>query len=143
MNELARERTRRREELVAAASRYADSIAHQFGPATVLLYGSVARGDFNLWSDVDVLVVSDALPQDPLARAEQLQLLALPGMEPKGLTLSEYKDAEAKDHPFLRELADHCLVLRDDLGFRKSAGPSAGSGSPQGGLARGGLPPWR
>lgn len=117
MSEFASDRARRREELVDLASRYADKVRDQYGPATVLLYGSIARGDFNLWSDVDVLVVSDALPLHPLARSEALQRLVLPGIEPKGLTLREYQDAETRDRPFVREIAKHCIVLRDDLGL--------------------------
>jgi hypothetical protein len=117
VSEFASDRARRREELVDLASRYADKVRDQYGPATVLLYGSIARGDFNLWSDVDVLVVSDALPLHPLARSEALQRLVLPGIEPKGLTLREYQDAEARDRPFVREIAKHCIVLRDDLGL--------------------------
>jgi hypothetical protein len=117
VSEFASDRARRREELVDLASRYADKVRDQYGPATVLLYGSIARGDFNLWSGVDVLVVSDALPLHPLARSEALQRLVLPGIEPKGLTLREYQDAEARDRPFVREIAKHCIVLRDDLGL--------------------------
>ncbi len=35
--------------------------ARRRGPLTVVLFGSYARGDFNLWSDVDVIVVSEAV----------------------------------------------------------------------------------
>jgi hypothetical protein len=117
VSKFASERARRREDLVDLASRYADTVRERYGPATVLLYGSVARGDFNLWSDVDVLVVSDALPAHPLARSEALHRMVLPGIEPKGFTLREYRDAEARDDPFIREIAKHCVVLRDDLGL--------------------------
>jgi len=35
--------------------------------ALALVYGSYARGDFNEWSDIDVLlVVEDNLPRNPL-----------------------------------------------------------------------------
>lgn len=115
MNRLDRERSRRREELVGLARRYADRVSSRLGPATVLLYGSVARGDFNVWSDVDVLVISDALPQDPLIRAERLYEFVCAGIEPKGLTLNEYKKAKAEGNPFLKELAEQGIVLRDDL----------------------------
>lgn len=68
MSKFALERARCRENLVDLASQYADRVRDRYGPA-VLPFGSVARGDFNLWSDVDVLVVSDALPAHPLARS--------------------------------------------------------------------------
>jgi len=119
MNRLAHERSRRREDLVALASRYADRVSSRFAPATVLLYGSVARGDFNIWSDVDVLVISDALPHDPLVRTKRLYECVYAGIEPKGLTLNEYKKAKAEGHPFVKELAEHAIVLRDDLKLEK------------------------
>ena len=34
------------------------------------LVGSVARGDFNLWSDVDVVIVADELPDRFLERVD-------------------------------------------------------------------------
>ncbi len=37
--------------------------------ARVLVFGSVARGDWSIDSDVDVLVISEAVPEDPLERA--------------------------------------------------------------------------
>lgn len=37
-----------------------------------MVFGSVARGDFNLWSDIDVLVVADNLPERWLDRLGRL-----------------------------------------------------------------------
>ncbi len=109
---------------MSAAKRYASIVSERYAPATVLLYGSVARGDFNLWSDIDVLVVSDALPSHPLARSEALHAVALPGIEPKGYTLGEYRDAVIRRLPFVRELSRQCVVLRDDLGLAGGRRPA-------------------
>ena len=38
----------------------AQRLAKQLGKISVLLHGSYARRDFNLWSDVDVIIVSEA-----------------------------------------------------------------------------------
>ncbi len=46
-----------RQALVDRAARFAASLDADAGVAAVVVFGSVARGDFNLWSDVDVLVV--------------------------------------------------------------------------------------
>lgn len=57
--------TRRRAErdaLVAAARGWATQAGPALHARAVVLVGSVARGDFNKWSDVDVLVVIDELP---------------------------------------------------------------------------------
>lgn len=105
----------KRETLVELARQYADRVRERFGPVTVLLYGSVARGDFNLWSDTDVLVVSDGLPDNPISRSKGLQSLAEGQIEPKGYSLREFRAARDRNHPFVRDLAGHCIVLRDDL----------------------------
>ncbi|MFP3081154.1 MAG: nucleotidyltransferase domain-containing protein [Acidilobus sp.] len=38
---------------------YASRLRARLGRLSMALYGSYERGDFNLWSDVDVIVVSD------------------------------------------------------------------------------------
>src|SRR5450759_5454041 len=51
----------------------------------IVLFGSRARGDARLDSDIDLLVVADGLPRDPISRLTELRRplvdlgLALPG----------------------------------------------------------------
>jgi predicted nucleotidyltransferase len=44
--------------VVSEAKRWASSLSIR---CTAYLIGSYARGDFNLWSDIDILLVSDDL----------------------------------------------------------------------------------
>lgn len=62
---LTRAREAEWETLKAEARAYATRVRRDFPDARVFLYGSVARGDFNLHSDIDLLVVA-ALPEHPL-----------------------------------------------------------------------------
>jgi len=62
------ERRRQWAELRALANQFAEKAKEAFGKVSVWLYGSVARGDFNFWSDVDVLLVAEDLPKHPLER---------------------------------------------------------------------------
>ncbi len=41
-----------------AAREAAEKLRRALGDATVILHGSYARGDFNRWSDIDLVVVS-------------------------------------------------------------------------------------
>ncbi|GLV49136.1 hypothetical protein TJA_22380 [Thermus sp. LT1-2-5] len=84
------------EELLAEAQEYARRVREALGEAKVYLFGSVARGDFNLASDVDLLVVSPHLPQDPLERLALLQRFNPGRVEAKGLTPEEFARLEAK-----------------------------------------------
>jgi predicted nucleotidyltransferase len=93
---LLERRRRERDALIDEARAYAQRLRRLSPRARVFLYGSVARGDFNLSSDIDLLVVSDELPVDPLARAEFLFDLALGREEPKGLLEREYEELESK-----------------------------------------------
>ena len=42
------------------------------GDVTIILFGSYARGDYNLASDIDLIVISDRLKGNPLERTKKL-----------------------------------------------------------------------
>lgn len=109
------EREDTRQEYIEVAARYVDALAEFLTPLTGILYGSVARGDFNFWSDIDVAIIADRLPEHPLRRAEVLFVNVPPGVEPKGFTRREFLRLVEKGHLFARELLQHGIVLRDDL----------------------------
>lgn len=56
----------------------------------VVLFGSYARGDYTVGSDVDLLVVYQGLPQ-PNAYATVRKLLNVPRLEPHLYTEDEYR----------------------------------------------------
>lgn len=91
-------RHKERESLINEARSYADRLREAAPGARIFLYGSVARGDFNLSSDIDLLVVSDYLPKEPLARAAFLYQFAIGREEPKGLLEQEFDRLEANEH---------------------------------------------
>lgn len=96
-------RAKEREKAIRIAQRYAGRLAKRLGPLTAYLVGSYARGDFNEGSDIDVLVVSDALPQNPLLRIEVLYSCVLPGIEPRGYTTAEFTRLLEKGDPAATE----------------------------------------
>jgi Nucleotidyltransferase domain. len=59
LDEVIRERAVERERVIRGLRIYADRLRIRLGGLTMILYGSYARGDFNLWSDVDVLIISE------------------------------------------------------------------------------------
>lgn len=65
-------RRREREALLARARRFAAALPDDLGTRAVVVFGSVARGDVNLWSDLDVLVIADDLPERPLELYDRL-----------------------------------------------------------------------
>lgn len=92
---LLRARKEEQQALIKEARAYAARLRSDFPPSCVFLYGSVPRGDFNLHSDIDLLVVA-ALPEHPLVRAEVLYRYVRGREEPKGLTLGEFDELKTK-----------------------------------------------
>lgn len=95
-------RRRERQELLDRARVFADQLDPSLGVRAVVVFGSVARGDFNLWSDVDVLVVADHLPAHPVERLRSLG--ARPGgVEPVAWTPTEWVTKHRTGNPIIRE----------------------------------------
>jgi predicted nucleotidyltransferase len=65
-------RQRERERLLSVARGFTDALPAALQVRAVCVFGSVARGDFNVWSDIDVLVVAEPLPDHPVHRLEAL-----------------------------------------------------------------------
>ncbi|MEB3289986.1 MAG: nucleotidyltransferase domain-containing protein [Leptolyngbya sp.] len=91
-----------------------------------IVFGSVARGDFILESDTDLLIISDELPPSPKARLDILfdPRLETPEIEPIGWREEDYQRRKAAGDPFLRVLEqegipwetfahDHVITPRD------------------------------
>jgi predicted nucleotidyltransferase len=103
-----------REEYIATARSYAVDLQNELGPLTAVLIGSVARGDFNLGSDLDVLIISDNLPAEPLKRSHLLYSMIKPLVEPKGYTRSEFKTLLTKKNPSAVAVTNEGVILLDD-----------------------------
>jgi len=97
-----------RERVIEEAERWARSLPFK---ATAILIGSYARGDFNLWSDVDVIVISE-FRGSPIQRLAQIDFP--PGYEVIPLTFEEYKRLAERGAQLAVEARKHGVVLRDD-----------------------------
>jgi uncharacterized protein len=58
--------------LVDVARTWVRHLGRRLPLERAVVFGSVARGDFNRWSDVDLLLVSPEFQGPPLRRLEQL-----------------------------------------------------------------------
>lgn len=97
---------RRRSEQAAAletARHYATRVASEVSLVATVVFGSYARGDFNTWSDIDVLVISDALPSDARARLDLLWRHVAGPVSPVGWTQPEYQSRRARGDPIAVE----------------------------------------
>lgn len=112
LRRLIEERLRARERVIEEARRFALELEKRLGRVSLLLYGSYARGDFNLWSDVDVIVVSEAFKGvNPLKRYDMIAKHIPPGFEVKCLTPDEARDYFNK--PWGKEILKEGIVIED------------------------------
>lgn len=110
---LARRR-RERAALLDDARTFASELDPGLGVHAVVVVGSVARGDFNLWSDIDVVIVADRLPArllDRLAAVGQR-----PRVQPIPWTPEEWARQRARGNPIVTESLEHgvWLISPDD-----------------------------
>lgn len=104
-----RRRAERAAALAAAAS-YVEDLAGELPVIAAVVFGSYARGDFNTSSDIDVLVVSDALPIGFRQRLDLLWRHRPPGIEPVGWTVAELADRRCRHDPIAVE-ADRVGII--------------------------------
>jgi len=109
--EVLKERVKRRLKTIDDASRWARSLEFR---CTAILVGSYARGDFNLWSDVDIILIAEFWEgQNPI---ERLRLIDHPpGFQVIPLTPAEFKRLLEKGDPMAIESIEIGVKLREDV----------------------------
>lgn len=110
VEEVIARRRAERAELIERARRFAESLDPSLGVEAVVVFGSVARGDFNLWSDVDVLVVASRLPERFLDRLEALGR-PLQRIEPIVWTPAEWHAQVRRRNPIATECVERGVWL--------------------------------
>ncbi len=98
------ERYAEQERLVGLAREHVAHLAAQLRIHRAAVVGSVARGDFNVWSDVDVVVVADELPDRLPDRLELLMEGRPPRLEVIGFTPAELEEARRRGNRLVLEL---------------------------------------
>lgn len=105
------ERREEQQRLLELARQYVRELSRRLPLRAAAVVGSVARGDFNVWSDVDVVVVADELPDDPAERTGLLLSGAPASVQPVGFTPRELEAGLARRNRMLLELADRGVML--------------------------------
>lgn len=117
-------RREERAELIEQARRFAGSLDRSLDLRAVVVFGSVARGDFNVWSDLDVLVVAGSLPERFLDRLDALGRPP-PRVEAVVWTPAEWHEQVRRRNPIATEAQRHGVWLvgsATDLDIAGSAG---------------------
>ncbi len=118
MHKAIKIREEERKKIIQLSIEYVEKLKNEIGPLTGILYGSYARGDFNIGSDIDILIISDNLPSDMLKRMELLYQYITGGIEPKGYTKTEFLRMLNSNNPLAIDAIKNGEMLSDD-GFWK------------------------
>ena len=109
--EIVEKRIEERNKIIQEAKAYSKTLPFK---CSVLLIGSYARGDFNLWSDIDLLIVGN-FNGNPLERLKNIDFP--PGYETIMLTPEEISKMKMKNDKFITDALKDGVILRDDLGI--------------------------
>ncbi len=110
-------RLERRRRLVSRLCSWLRELRRRLGRVSLVLFGSYARGDFNAWSDVDLILVWEGFRDRSLAeRWRLIRGLVEELGEPVDLVLWSPEEAgRLLEKPsWRRALAEACLLLADD-----------------------------
>ena len=103
MLKIIEERIKKQKEYIELAKKYVQQLAKTLSVKKAYVIGSVARGDFNDASDIDVLIIAENLPVNPLKRLHLLYETVPPLIEPKAFTPEEFKMLLEKKNPLAVE----------------------------------------
>lgn len=112
------ERVKKREILIEKARSFSECVLRKLSNLTIIVYGSVARGDYNAWSDVDVLIVTQgSVPRNPVKRLDLIHecMKLNPLIEPIIITHEELVKLLNKKNPLVLEALQRGVVLIDEL----------------------------
>jgi predicted nucleotidyltransferase len=116
------ERRREQQRLVELAREYVERLVSRLAVEAAAVAGSVARGDFNVWSDVDVVVIAEGLPERALDRSTVLLADAPPRVQPIGYSRSEFEREWRRGNPLVREVVERGIVLTGSKLLEELAG---------------------
>lgn len=98
---------------------YVKTLSRTLNLRLVILYGSAVKGSFGLGSDVDILVVADDLPDNPVERLKLLYELdkTKAPLDVKGYKPDEVKRMLAKGHPLIMDALSDGIILYGEKAY--------------------------
>ncbi|MCS7131086.1 MAG: nucleotidyltransferase domain-containing protein [Archaeoglobaceae archaeon] len=90
----------------------------KFKPKLVILFGSIAKRSFGVGSDVDLLVVSDFLPDNFKERLKLLyEIETKAPLDLKGYKSEEIKRMILKGHPLILDALEYGIFILAEKDF--------------------------
>ncbi len=103
------ERIRKRKQVIREVDLWARKLRFK---CTVVIIGSYARGDFNEWSDIDIVLISDNFKENPVQRLKKIDFPA--NFEVIPLNLRDLDVLFSKRDVIAEEICKYGVFVRDD-----------------------------
>ncbi|RLG73763.1 MAG: nucleotidyltransferase domain-containing protein [Thermoprotei archaeon] len=85
------------------------------GARTVVLVGSLARGDYTAFSDADILIIADNIPKRPIDRLKEFIDPTLPiDLDVRVYTSEEFLKMAEKGMRIVKEVVRYGIVIAGD-----------------------------
>ncbi len=101
-----------RNKVINDTKKYASSLKFK---CSAILIGSYSRGDFNLWSDIDILIIGN-FSGNPVERLKNIDFP--PGYEIIPLNMEELNKKLIKKDKFIIDSFRDGIILRDDFNIK-------------------------
>lgn len=116
LEKIIEKRMRKAYQALSKAKEFIECVEKIFNSIDLaILFGSYARGDFNEWSDIDILiVVGDELPRKPVERIDIVMpcIVALKApIEPLIISREEYEKLKKKRNPAIIDAIDNGIAI--------------------------------
>jgi predicted nucleotidyltransferase len=111
VSDIVARRRAERDRLIDRAREHVDRLAARRNVIAAIVVGSVARGDFNVWSDVDVVVLVDMLPDRAPDRLAMVNDGASAGIQVIGYTPTEFAHAVRQRNRMALEAIERGVLI--------------------------------
>ncbi|MDK2373020.1 MAG: nucleotidyltransferase domain-containing protein [Candidatus Korarchaeota archaeon] len=111
LRDILEERVKAREKIIRELRAYSKKLSENLGRVSIILFGSFAKGDYNLWSDIDVIIVSESFRG--IRFVERCLEIGDPfgNLSPICWTPEEFEGMIKK--PSWRRALEHSVVIQD------------------------------
>ncbi len=113
MESIIERRRKMRETILKIAKQFVKCAWKHLNVVEAYLIGSYARGDFNAWSDIDIVIIAENIPESPIKRLDLVKecLSKFPDVEPIIISHAHYEKLKIKRNPIILEIETHGVKL--------------------------------
>ena len=113
MESIIRRRKEERLKAIKLAKNFLECAKNHLVLRKAYIVGSYTRGDFNMWSDIDLVLIAENIPRSPIERLDLVKecLQAYPDVEPIIISPRIFAKLKEKRNPLSIEIEKHGIEI--------------------------------